>query len=79
MKIALDPHMHRHLNLRDLCRKAAELGYEHIELSPRDDFLLLVGAPAGTQGTHCGIQGGPEGSRRPARLDPADVSLGEPA
>ena len=39
MKIALDPHMHRHLNLRDLCRKAAELGYEHIELSPRDDFL----------------------------------------
>jgi len=39
MKIALDPHMHRHLNLNDLCRKAAELGYEHIELSPRDDFL----------------------------------------
>ncbi|MGO6908331.1 sugar phosphate isomerase/epimerase, partial [Rhizobium ruizarguesonis] len=39
MKIALDPHMHRHLNLRDLCRKAAEVGYEHIELSPRDDFL----------------------------------------
>ena len=39
MKIALDPYMHRHLGLNDLCRKAAELGYEYIELSPRDDFL----------------------------------------
>ena len=39
MKIALDPHMHRHLNLRDLCRKTADLGYDYIELSPRDDFL----------------------------------------
>jgi len=39
MKIALDPYMHRHLSLPELCRKAAELGYDHIELSPRDDFL----------------------------------------
>ena len=39
MKIALDPHMHRHLNLRDLCRKTADLGFDYIELSPRDDFL----------------------------------------
>ncbi len=39
MKIALDPHMHRHLPLPELCRKTAELGYEYIELSPRDDFL----------------------------------------
>jgi myo-inositol catabolism protein IolH len=39
MRIALDPHMHRHLSLEELPRKVAELGYEWIELSPRDDFL----------------------------------------
>src|SRR5947209_1765932 len=31
--------MHRHLSLEELPRKVAELGYEWIELSPRDDFL----------------------------------------
>lgn len=39
MKIALDPYMHRHLSLPNLCRKTADLGYEYIELSPREDFL----------------------------------------
>ena len=39
MKIALDPYMHRHLALPEIARKTAELGYEHIELSPRADFL----------------------------------------
>ena len=39
MKIALDPYMHRHLSLPEICRKTRELGYEHIELSPRADFL----------------------------------------
>ncbi|WP_018150777.1 sugar phosphate isomerase/epimerase family protein [Leeia oryzae] len=39
MKIALDPYMHRHLSLPELVRKTADLGYEHIELSPRADFL----------------------------------------
>lgn len=39
MKIALDPHMHRHVSLEELPRLAAELGYEYIELSPRADFL----------------------------------------
>ncbi|MCB6185056.1 sugar phosphate isomerase/epimerase [Leeia sp. TBRC 13508] len=39
MKIALDPYMHRHLSLPELVKKVAELGYEHIELSPRADFL----------------------------------------
>ena len=45
MKIALDPYMHRHLSLEELPRKAAELGYEWIELSPRDDFLDWWVAP----------------------------------
>ena len=39
MKIALDPYMHRHLSLDGVCRLAAEVGYEYIELSPRPDFL----------------------------------------
>lgn len=39
MKIALDPYMHRHLDLPGLCRLTAELGYQYIELSPRADFL----------------------------------------
>jgi myo-inositol catabolism protein IolH len=45
MKIALDPYMHRHLSLEKLPRKAAELGYEWIELSPRADFLDWWVAP----------------------------------
>ena len=39
MKIALDPYMHRHLSLEALCRATKEMGYDHIELSPRADFL----------------------------------------
>jgi myo-inositol catabolism protein IolH len=39
MKIALDPYMHRHLDLPGICRLVAELGYDQIELSPRSDFL----------------------------------------
>ncbi len=39
MKIALDPYMHRHLDLPGICRLTKELGYDYIELSPRADFL----------------------------------------
>ncbi|HEX2143351.1 MAG TPA: sugar phosphate isomerase/epimerase [Glycomyces sp.] len=39
MKIALDPTPFRHLSLQDMVRTAAELGYEYLELSPRDDFM----------------------------------------
>ena len=39
MKIALDPYMHRHLDLPGICLLTKELGYDHIELSPRADFL----------------------------------------
>lgn len=40
MKIDLDPHMHRHLSLPQICRLAKELGYDYIELSPRADFMV---------------------------------------
>lgn len=39
MKHTLDPHMIRHLSLEDTVRKVADLGYDHIEMSPRPDFL----------------------------------------
>lgn len=41
MKIALDPNMyHPELSVADEVRKAAELGYEYLELSPRADFFF---------------------------------------
>jgi sugar phosphate isomerase/epimerase len=39
MKLALDPNMIRFTPLLDLPAEVAELGYQYIELSPRDDFL----------------------------------------
>lgn len=39
MKIALDPYMFRGVALAELPGLVADLGYEHIELSPRSDFL----------------------------------------
>ncbi len=39
MKIALDPYMFRTTPLTELPALVADLGYRHIELSPREDFL----------------------------------------
>jgi myo-inositol catabolism protein IolH len=39
MKIALDPYMFRTTQLTELPRLVADLGYQYIELSPREDFL----------------------------------------
>ena len=39
MKLALDPYMLRTVPLTELPGVVAELGYQHIELSPREDFL----------------------------------------
>jgi myo-inositol catabolism protein IolH len=39
MKVALDPYMLRDVALEELPGVVAELGYSHIELSPREDFL----------------------------------------
>jgi myo-inositol catabolism protein IolH len=38
MKLALDPYMLRHVPLAELPGVVADLGYEWIELSPREDF-----------------------------------------
>ena len=39
MKIALDPYMFRMLPVPEMVRTVADLGYEYIELSPREDFM----------------------------------------
>jgi myo-inositol catabolism protein IolH len=39
VKIALDPYMFRSTPLTELPGLVADLGYQHIELSPRDDFM----------------------------------------
>ena len=39
MKIALDPYMFRTTPLTELPGVVADLGYDHIELSPREDFM----------------------------------------
>ena len=41
VKIALDPPMyHADLSVADEVRKAADLGYEYLELSPRADWFF---------------------------------------
>jgi myo-inositol catabolism protein IolH len=45
MKVALDPYMLRRTPLTELPATVAELGYEHIELSPREDFLPFFTHP----------------------------------
>ncbi|MFJ2813598.1 sugar phosphate isomerase/epimerase family protein [Streptomyces sp. NPDC087294] len=45
MKIALDPYMIRHVPLLELPAVVADLGYEWIELSPREDFIPFFRHP----------------------------------
>jgi myo-inositol catabolism protein IolH len=42
MKIALDPYMFRRVPLTDLPGLAVDLGYQYLELSPREDFLPFL-------------------------------------
>jgi myo-inositol catabolism protein IolH len=45
MKIALDPYMLRTTPLIELPGVVADLGYEHMEMSPRDDFIPFFRHP----------------------------------
>ena len=45
MQIALDPYMLRRTPLTELPPVVAGLGYEHIELSPRDDRYISAWKP----------------------------------
>jgi myo-inositol catabolism protein IolH len=45
MKIALDPYMLRKLPVPEMVATVAEIGYEYIELSPRDEFMPFFQHP----------------------------------
>ena len=45
MKIALDPYMLRDRSFAEVCRIAADIGYDSIELSPRPDFIPFFTHP----------------------------------
>ena len=45
MKIALDPYMLRDRPFAEVCRIAADIGYDAIELSPRPDFIPFFTHP----------------------------------
>jgi myo-inositol catabolism protein IolH len=51
MKIAIDPYMFRTTPLLELPALVADLGYEYIELSPRDDFTPFFLHPRADDGT----------------------------
>jgi myo-inositol catabolism protein IolH len=50
MQLALDPYMFRTVPLTDLPGVVADLGYQHIELSPRDDFMPFFLHPRADRG-----------------------------
>ncbi|MCJ7712264.1 MAG: sugar phosphate isomerase/epimerase, partial [Chloroflexi bacterium] len=51
MRIALDPYMFRTTPLMELPGLVADLGYEYIELSPREDFIPFFRHPRVDTGT----------------------------
>jgi myo-inositol catabolism protein IolH len=56
MKIALDPYMLRTVPLTELPGLVARLGYEHIELSPREDFIPFFVHPRADRATIAGFK-----------------------
>jgi len=50
VKIALDPYMLRGVPLTELPGVVADLGYEYIELSPREDFTPFFLHPRANAG-----------------------------
>lgn len=51
MRIAIDPYMFRSTPLLELPALVADLGYEHIELSPREDFMPFFLHPRANDAT----------------------------
>src|SRR4029453_5058712 len=51
MRVVLDPYMLRTVPLTELPGVVADLGYEHIELSPREDFIPFFVHPRADRAT----------------------------
>jgi myo-inositol catabolism protein IolH len=66
LQLALDPYMFRRVPLSDLPALVGRLGYEFIELSPRDDFIPFFSHPRADKDAISGFR---------AALRSADVKL----
>jgi myo-inositol catabolism protein IolH len=66
MQLALDPYMFRTTPLLELPGLVADLGYQHIELSPRDDFMPFFLHPRADRHSIAALRGA---------LDAAGVSV----
>ena len=65
VKIALDPHMyHATMSVADQLRKAADLGYEYVELSPRADWFFWHRYPKADDALDRRDEEGDRGDRR---------------
>jgi len=80
MKIALDPYMFRRVPLTDLPGLVADLDYQYIELSPREDFLPFFNHPRAnqTQIAAFKVRGPAADPRAHRRRRPSAVLLLEP-
>jgi myo-inositol catabolism protein IolH len=56
MKVALDPYMFRRVPLTELPGLVADLGYQYIELSPREDFTPFFVHPRADKATIAGFK-----------------------
>ena len=78
MKIALDPYMLRDRPFGEVCRIAAEIGYDSIELSPRPDFIPFFTHPRADRAKVAEFRAALSDDRPRARIDPAAVPLVQP-
>ena len=78
MKLALDPYMLRTTPLTELPGVVAELGYEWIELSPREDFTPFFLHPRAGRDTVAEVQVRIGRCRGADRLTPAALPLVRP-
>ena len=75
MRVALDPYMLRHIPLTDLPALVRDLGYDAIELSPRDDLIPFFRHPRiGSSGLRA-FRGCARRGRGGGRLGPAPLPL----
>ena len=79
MKLALDPYMLRSVPLLELPGVVADLGYEYIELSPREDFLsVLPASPGGRREESKPFKRALDGAGVRDRLDAAALPVVRP-
>ena len=75
MRIALDPYMLRDRPFAEVCRIAADIGYDSIELSPRPDFIPFFSHPRADRAKVAEFRAALRRHGDGARVDPAPLPL----